>query len=55
MTRRNDAARAAGLALRPVGDTVSAALAWERERGLERDRRAGLTPPHEAELVAATR
>jgi nucleoside-diphosphate-sugar epimerase len=55
MTRRNDAARAAGLALRPVRDTVSAALAWERERGLERDRRAGLTPPHEAELVAAAR
>jgi hypothetical protein len=36
-----------------VGDTVGAALAWERERGLGRDRRAGLTPPHEAELVAA--
>jgi len=53
MTRRNDAARAAGLTLRPVADTVGAALAWERERGLERDRRAGLTPPHEAELVAA--
>jgi nucleoside-diphosphate-sugar epimerase len=53
MTRRNDAARAAGLTLRPVRDTVSSALAWERERGLERDRQAGLTPSHEAELVAA--
>ena len=47
------AARAAGLTLRPVADTVGAALTWERERGLRRDRRAGLTPPHEAKLVAA--
>ena len=53
MTRSNDAARAAGLTLRPVADTVRAALAWERERGLERDRLAGLTPPRETELVAA--
>ena len=53
MTRRNDAAHAAGLALRPLGETVSAALAWERERGLDRDRRAGLSAAREAELVAA--
>ena len=53
MTRRNDAARATGLALRPLADTVRAALDWERERGLERDRHAGLTPLREAELVAA--
>ena len=37
----------AGLRLRPLADTVEAALRWERERGLERDRRAGLTPRRE--------
>ena len=55
MTRRNDAARAAGLTLRPLSETVSATLSWERERGVHRERRAGLTPAHEAELVAAAR
>ena len=42
----------AGLRLRPVAATVEAALRWERERGLERDRRAGLTPRREQELLA---
>jgi nucleoside-diphosphate-sugar epimerase len=51
MTRRNEAAHRAGLRLRPVLDTVAAALAWERECGLDRPRRAGLTPEREAELV----
>jgi nucleoside-diphosphate-sugar epimerase len=55
MTRRNAAAQAAGLTLRPVGETVAAALAWERERGLDRERRAGLTAAREAELVALAR
>ena len=51
MTRRNEAAHRAGLRLRPVLDTVAAALAWERECGLDRSRRAGLTPEREAELL----
>jgi 2'-hydroxyisoflavone reductase len=50
--RRNDAARAAGLVLRPLEDTVRAALAWERELGLDRDRRAGLTAARETDLLA---
>ena len=52
MTRSNAAARAAGLSLRPVSETVAAALSWERERGLDRERRAGLTPAREAALLA---
>ncbi len=51
-TRRNEAARAAGLRLRPLADTVEAALRWERERGLDRDRRAGLTPRRERRLLS---
>jgi hypothetical protein len=42
VTRRNDAARAAGLVLRPLPATVSATLREEQEQGLHRDRRAGL-------------
>jgi nucleoside-diphosphate-sugar epimerase len=52
MRRRNTAARAAGLVLRPLAETIASALRWERERGLDRDRRAGLTPRREAELLA---
>ena len=52
-TRRNDAARQAELRLRPLEQTVSATLLWEREQGLDRSRRAGLTPEREAELLAA--
>lgn len=51
MTRRNDAARSAGLRLRPLGETVSGALRTERELGLHRDRRAGLTPERERDLL----
>jgi nucleoside-diphosphate-sugar epimerase len=51
MTRSNAAAVAAGLRLRAVPQTVVAALDWERERGLERDRHAGLTPERERELL----
>jgi nucleoside-diphosphate-sugar epimerase len=55
MTRRNAAARAAGLELRPLAETVAASLRWERERGLARERRAGLTAGREAELLDAVR
>ncbi|MGH3493600.1 MAG: NAD-dependent epimerase/dehydratase family protein, partial [Sciscionella sp.] len=54
MLRRNDAAKAAGLTIRPLADSVEAALSWERARGLGRDRRAGLSPAREAELLART-
>ncbi|MDQ3616182.1 MAG: NAD-dependent epimerase/dehydratase family protein [Actinomycetota bacterium] len=52
MTRSNAAARRSGLTLRPLSDTVASALAWERELGLTRERRAGLSPAREAELIA---
>jgi hypothetical protein len=55
MSRRNAAARAAGLALRPLADTVAATLRRERELGVDRDRRAGLTAGREAELLDAAR
>ncbi|RYU10237.1 NAD-dependent epimerase/dehydratase family protein [Nocardioides iriomotensis] len=55
MTRDVAAAEQAGLTFRPLAEIVRASLAWERERGLDRDRRAGLTPAYEAELVTAWR
>jgi 2'-hydroxyisoflavone reductase len=51
-TRRNSAARAAGLALRPLHDTVADALRWEVECGTTRERKAGLTPTNESRLLA---
>lgn len=52
MTSRDTApAAAAGLRSRPVADTARAALEYERSLGLDRDRRAGLTPAEEAELL----
>jgi len=53
MARDNAAAHAAGLRLRPLADTVAAALVWERECGLDRDRKAGLSGPRERALLAA--
>jgi 2'-hydroxyisoflavone reductase len=53
MSRRNDAAKAVGLRLRPLRETLAAALAWETELGLDRDRRAGLAPTRESEVLAA--
>ncbi|HET6686966.1 MAG TPA: hypothetical protein VFH02_10625 [Jiangellaceae bacterium] len=41
----------AGLRVRPLTDTVAAALAEERTRGVNRERLAGLTPADEAELL----
>jgi hypothetical protein len=55
MTRRNTAARATGLTPRPVAETVTAALEWERHLGLDRDRRAGLTAGRERELLGLLR
>ena len=52
MSRSNAAARVAGLTFRPLADSVRAALQWERECGLDRDRRAGLSPERERDLLA---
>jgi 2'-hydroxyisoflavone reductase len=51
MTKRNAAARATGLTSRPIAATVEAALRWEESLGLDRDRRAGLTPGREVALL----
>lgn len=53
--RSNAAARAEGLELRPVDETLADLLAWEREQGLDRARGAGLSAARERELVAALR
>lgn len=53
--RSNSAARAEGLELRPVDETLADLLAWEREQGLERPRGAGLSVGRERELLAALR
>jgi hypothetical protein len=47
------AARSLGLTTRPLADSADGALDWERERGLERERRAGLSRHREQELLAA--
>jgi nucleoside-diphosphate-sugar epimerase len=52
MTRRNGAAKATGLAPRPLTASVEAALRWEEHLGLDRERRAGLTPGRERELLS---
>ncbi|MGJ7907049.1 NAD-dependent epimerase/dehydratase family protein [Actinopolyspora sp. H202] len=44
-------AAADGLLTRPLAETVRAALAEERARGLHRPRKSGLTPAVEAELL----
>lgn len=51
LARDTAPALAAGLRARPVGDTARDALATERALGLDRERRAGLTPVEEAELL----
>lgn len=53
MTRSNSAARALGLRFRPLLESTRAALAWEREQGLDRKRRAGLSETREKELLDA--
>lgn len=51
--RTGAAAAAAGLRQRPRTEVVADTLAWERDEGLERPRRAGLTPARERELLQA--
>lgn len=51
LARSGDAARAAGLQIRPWMDTVRDTLADERARGLGRERKAGLSPETERRLL----
>jgi nucleoside-diphosphate-sugar epimerase len=46
-------ALAAGLQVRPVGETARDSLAYEQGLGLDRPRRAGLSAAEEAELLSA--
>lgn len=55
MTWRNDRYRAAGGMLRPLRETLERTLADERVRGLDRERRAGLTRAEELALIASLR
>lgn len=50
-TRDRSRAVAAGLTTRPLAETVRAALRWEQELGLDRPRKAGLSPARERELL----
>ncbi|NML50035.1 oxidoreductase [Streptomyces sp. R302] len=49
--RSGAAASAAGLRHRPRAELIADTLAWEREQGLDRERRAGLSVEREAELL----
>ncbi|MET0695652.1 MAG: NAD-dependent epimerase/dehydratase family protein [Propionibacteriaceae bacterium] len=51
--RSNAAAVAAGLQLSPPADLMTECLDWERELGLDRERRAGLSSAREAELLTS--
>ncbi|MFC5260854.1 NAD-dependent epimerase/dehydratase family protein [Kribbella qitaiheensis] len=51
--RSGQVAIAAGLKHRSRASFVADTLAWERELGLDRERKAGLSPQRERELIAA--
>jgi nucleoside-diphosphate-sugar epimerase len=51
MARSNARAKAAGLTLRPLAETLSDVLAWELEVGLDQPHGAGLTAAAERELL----
>lgn len=53
MSRDASASLAAGLTTRSTAETATAALEWESTLGLDRDRRSGITPERETELLAA--
>ncbi|GAA2988916.1 nucleoside-diphosphate-sugar epimerase [Microbacterium terrae] len=53
MTWRNEGFRGAGGTLRPLAETVDRTLADERARGLDRERRAGLTRADELAILGA--
>lgn len=55
LDRSNTAAVREGLELRQPRELLADVLAWERESGLDRERRAGLAPDREREVVAALR
>jgi 2'-hydroxyisoflavone reductase len=50
--RTGSRAVGAGLRRRSISDTLRDTLAWERELGLDRPRKSGISPEREAELLA---
>jgi 2'-hydroxyisoflavone reductase len=49
--RSGDAAVKAGLTHRPISDTLTDTLAWERQQGLDHTRKSGISAEREAELL----